>query len=128
MTDSTYTNTLPYSLNKKDWFSTLQIITRLKELDDLPLTKKDREKALELLEGEFKSEAKKVRKAYLDEEDRILLAFKVQQVSDFKLDRFSQATQDKLFNLAWELGHSYGYSEVHNHYYDLVDLLETTLY
>jgi hypothetical protein len=127
MSDSRYENKLPYSLNKKEWYSLPEQVARLKQIDEAPLSKKAREEALELLEDEYKAECKKVKNAYCEEENRILKEFKDQQVLDFNLGRFSKTTQDKLFSLAWEMGHSSGYSEVHDQYYDLVELLETTL-
>jgi hypothetical protein len=31
---------------------------------------------------------------------------------------------DRAFEIAWELGHSSGYDEIENYFYDLVDLIK----
>lgn len=69
----------------------------------------------------FSEKAKAARDAYRNEQDRLMNLFK----HDLEVEHAVEANpkKDKLFELAWSLGHAYGYSEVANYYQELVELI-----
>lgn len=61
-------------------------------------------------------------KPYLDERVALHIEFKKDLYEDLGIE--DNPKKEKLFEKAWELGHSGGYSEVYNYACDLVDLIE----
>lgn len=57
---------------------------------------------------------------YLDNKD----ANFTKDVEEFfpEFDKFSQKVKNKIHQMAWDRGHAYGYYQVFNEYYDLVEL------
>ena len=64
---------------------------------------------------------KKAKDAYHREEQRLYLEFTEDIAREFGVHGNPKA--DLLFSIAWEFGHSAGYSEVYGYYGDLVDLI-----
>jgi hypothetical protein len=54
-------------------------------------------------------------------------SFIAQTENYFNMERWPTAARQKAHELAWQAGHSGGYSEIFNSYYDLVDLGEAFL-
>ena len=61
------------------------------------------------------------RNAYRADEQRLVKEFAQDLYEEFDVLRF--AKRDKAFALAWEYGHSSGFSEVYNYFADLAELL-----
>ena len=59
---------------------------------------------------------------YRNEENRLYEAFKHDLFEEYGVK--DNPKRDKLFNLAWEEGHSSGYYEVENYFSELVDLIK----
>ena len=64
---------------------------------------------------------------YRVEENRLKWVFKNHLETHFKLENLKVKTREMLFRIAWDKGHSSGYSEVYIEYDALVDLLNTEL-
>lgn len=69
-----------------------------------------------------KSNDKEIREAWGNEESRLTALFKHDCEKEFKIVGHQKA--DKLFQVAWSMGHSSGYSEVWNYYQELVELVK----
>lgn len=61
------------------------------------------------------------RRVYHDEDARLYKKFKADFFEELAI--IDNAKREKLFTVAWEFGHSAGYSEVMNYGYSLVDLI-----
>lgn len=69
-----------------------------------------------------KKDERHIRDAWGNEESRLNQLFKSDLEKEFDIADNPKA--DKLFEIAWSLGHSSGYSEVWHHYQELVDLVK----
>lgn len=69
----------------------------------------------------FHTQEKDVWKAYNDEECYLVEMFKQDLFNELGIA--DNPKREKLFAIAWENGHSSGYSEVFNEAIDLVDLI-----
>lgn len=67
-------------------------------------------------------ECGKVRQVYREDEQRLVRVFKEDLEKEFEVEGHPRS--EKLFELAWDYGHSSGLSEVLNYYSDLVDLIK----
>ena len=76
---------------------------------------------VEAIKDERKVAKRRVRDAYHDEKNREYIRFKLDALAELGLDGHPKA--DKLFERAWEEGHSFGYSEVWIHLVELADLI-----
>jgi hypothetical protein len=70
------------------------------------------------LDEEFKSQMK----AYRDGELALLEEFKADLFEEFGVTGNPKA--DKAYHIAWEHGHSSGFSEIYNFFSDLVELIQ----
>lgn len=91
-------------------------------LDNVPLTKHQREQREEEITKQAKQEFEALAAVYQKEENRLLELFWEDVNKDFGLTDISQAKRLILQWYAYEKGHSIGYSEIYNHYCDIVDL------
>jgi hypothetical protein len=60
--------------------------------------------------------------SYRNEEARIYEQFKQDLFEDLGIE--ANPKRDKLFSIAWDMGHSAGYQEVYGYACDLVELIE----
>lgn len=71
---------------------------------------------------ESRSKNPEAYKAYIEEDARVLTKFRADVLADLGLTNHPKA--NKLYDLAWERGHSSGYYEVYGNALDLATLLE----
>lgn len=64
------------------------------------------------------------RNKYSDESASLHALFEQDMVEEFNLLQFPFSIIRKIHDVAWEKGHSGGYAEVYNCYYDIVDFAE----
>lgn len=92
------------------------------ELDDTPLTKKDRQKALLEIDDNF-SEIKK----HLSNDRRKANAMFNEAFKDYLAKTHgndNKKLMDIVYSKAYDEGHAYGFSEVENHFIDLMDFVD----
>jgi hypothetical protein len=74
--------------------------------------------------GEMDYETRRaMRDAYHEDTRRFELEFRADLEAEYNLARFTQATRDKVFSLAWASGHAAGFAEVVNEYDHIMDLV-----
>lgn len=123
--DEDYKNNAPYP-NKKD-FTTIFVYSK-----GVVLFKGTREEVEQELGKDFgkkyvveisvdEVDYKKVRDAYYAEENRLYEKFKQDLFEEYEVE--NNPNREKAFSLAWENGHSSGYSEVAGYFDDYVDLI-----
>ncbi len=71
---------------------------------------------------ERSSKNKEVHDAYREDNHRLYLQFKYDLEAEYGVE--DNPKKDKLFEIAWEQGHSYGFTEVALHYAQLVELIK----
>lgn len=81
----------------------------------------------EHLAGLVKIEYDKLMKAYNEADSAARNQFELDCEEEFGFSKLSPKIKSALHAKAWSDGHSYGYSEVKNQYYDLVELVETVI-
>jgi hypothetical protein len=75
----------------------------------------------EATEVRLLAEYREKQKQYQEEDYRLNLQFQADLAEDFGVTGHPKV--DKLFSLAWEHGHSSGYSDVYNYYSSFVELI-----
>jgi len=64
----------------------------------------------------------KDRRAWRADQDRLTEQFRKDLLEECGVTNNPKA--DKAYGIAWDLGHSYGFCEVANYFYDLVELIK----
>ena len=95
-----------------------------KELDEIPLTVKDREGRVEQLKEDGIEALNDVRKAYREETTRLEELFRTDVEDVLFPDGLPDVVKTEIHSLAWEEGHSYGFQEVYGCYDKYLDLAE----
>lgn len=101
---------------------------RMSALDDIPMTKSQREKAEKDLAEEAQKHYQERRQIYKDSLSAALQEFWNDAREELGYDAFLDAEGMQMIEgKAWEDGHSYGYSEVFSHLKDLSELVRQLL-
>lgn len=99
----------------------------MKEINEALLTAAEREKEIEAAKTEHKEWIGKQNEKFYAEEARIHDKFLADVEENWGFDKYPVHVRRAIHSAAWERGHSSGYSEVWNCYYDLVAFVDTIL-
>lgn len=97
----------------------------IQNLGNIPLTLKQREEETVRLQEELEKHKKKTSKAHYADQNRLHQIFEKDVEEYFGFSYIPSPLKVKIHDLAWELGHSCGYSEVLTYYDNLVELAES---
>ena len=100
-----------------------EIEAQIEELDNVPLTVRERlEKGQELREL-LQNKRKEVYWAYRKDLDRLYEEFQRDVEKELKFDHLPTPIKESIHGYAWERGHSSGYGEVLNYCIDLAGIV-----
>jgi hypothetical protein len=118
---SQYENKLPYP--DRATVIRSHFADSIQKLDEMPLTKAQRQALLDSLEVDIKNKWKEVRNAYFTEEKRLDDLFKQDAIKEAELDFLTGDARNAVYSYAWQQGHSSGISEVLNYLLDMEPMI-----
>jgi len=92
-------------------------LKRLEEIEDMA-GKLNREKARE----EYRNQLRAERIKHREEQSKIDEKFKIALFKEYDIE--NNPKREKVFSMAWEMGHAEGYSCVEYHFSELVELIK----
>lgn len=96
----------------------------IEEINNTVASGKEIQEMLANVPNKVKELRKKEEAKYANEGNRLYLLFREDALEEAGLTYLPEDFQGRLFDKAWEDGHSYGYSEVFNYLLGLADLMD----
>lgn len=114
------TSKFPFSISREAW----GYADKLEAIKDKPLKHAEYLAEVDRLDEAFNLANQELRSAYNDEQDRLHKLFIADMEQEHGLAKYSEAIRSHVHSQAWYKGHAYGYHEIANCYYDIMETVE----
>lgn len=100
-----------------------EFLLELERIDNIPMTRAEYESAKEKAKIIAKERAEAQNLLHRQENELINAAFRADMEIKYGFFHLPEKARQKIHSMAYERGHAYGFNEIDNCYYDVVELV-----